>query len=347
MFLIYFYLIIIYCSKYRLLNFAKQISNYMLKENSLLSKIEEIKFLEKVENPKISIIVPVYNAEAYIERCIYYLILQTIKEIEIILVNDGSTDNTMTIIRKIAKKDGRIKILEQDNKLQGAARNKGLSIATGEYIGFCDADDYIDFEYYEKLYNAAKKYDADIALAENVRVSKTKYKPRLNITKEEVLVDIIEKFNACNQKKNECPTNKIYRSSYLKKNNILFPEGVYCEDKLFSVKSVYYSNKIVTVPDIHYYYWENPNSTVNSRKTNKHIQDRCIAKKAVLDFVKEKKIPVKNWYFKAEKKRIGFYHFPMIVIQESTESEKWFLFGIFCVYEKKFLKQKNEDDIIS
>lgn len=310
----------------------------MRKQVSLLAKIDELKYIGKVDNPRVSVIVPVYNAENYIERCLYYLISQTIKDIEIIIVNDGSTDNTITIVEKIAKKDGRIKILEQENKLQGSARNKGLSIAKGEYIGFCDADDYIDYEYYEKLYKAAKKYDADIALAENVRVSKTKYKPRLNITKEEVFVDILDKFNACNQKKNECPTNKIYRASYLLENNILFPEGVYCEDKLFSIKSVYYSNKIVTVPNVHYYYWENPNSTVNSKKTKKHIKDRCIAKKAVLDFVKEKKIPVENWYFKAEKKRIGFYHFPLFVIQESTESEKGFLFGLFCIYEKKFVK---------
>ena len=87
----------------------------MLKEKSLLAKIEEVKFSGKVENPKISIIVPVYNAETYIERCLYYLILQTIKEIEIILVNDGSTDNTMSIIREIAQKDSRIIILEQEN----------------------------------------------------------------------------------------------------------------------------------------------------------------------------------------------------------------------------------------
>lgn len=310
----------------------------MFNKFSLLEKIDELKYIGKVDNPNVSVIVPVYNAENYIERCLYYLISQTIKDIEIIIVNDGSTDNTMTIVEKIAKKDGRIKILEQENKLQGAARNKGLSIAKGEYIGFCDADDYIDYEYYEKLYKAAKKYDADIALAENVRVSNTKYKPRLNIKQELVFVDILDKFNACNQKKNECPTNKIYRTSYLLENNILFPEGVYCEDKLFSVESVYYANKIITVPNVHYYYWENPNSTVNSKKTKKHIKDRCIAKKAVLDFVKEKKIPVENWYFKAEKKRIGFYHFPLFVIQESTESEKGFLFGLFCIYEKKFVK---------
>ncbi len=312
----------------------------MHKQIYSLEKIEELKYNGKVDKPKVSIIVPVYNAEKYIERCLYYLLAQTIKEIEIIIVNDGSTDNTTTIIRKIAAMDSRIRLLEQENKLQGAARNRAILIAQGEYIGFCDADDYVDYEYYEKLYNSAKKYDSDVVLAENVRVSDKKYKPRLNIAKEEVFVDIIDKFKACNQKKNECPTNKIYRTSYIIQNGIFFPEGVYCEDKLFSIKSVYYANKIVTVPNIHYYYWENPDSTVNSKKTKKHIQDRCNAKKAVLSFVKEKKIPVENWYFKAEKKRIGFYHFPLLVIQESTESEKWFLFGFICIHEKILINKK-------
>ncbi len=310
----------------------------MQKKVSLLEKIDELKYIGHVDNPEVSVIVPVYNAEDFIERCLYYLIAQTIKEIEIIIVNDGSTDNTMAIVEEIAKRDSRIKILEQENKLQGAARNKGILIAKGEYIGFCDADDYIDYEYYEKLYNAAKKYDSDIALAANVRVSETKYKPRLNITKEEIFIDTLDKFNACNQRKNECPTNKIYRTSYLVQNNILFPEGVYCEDKLFSIKSVYYSNKIVTVPNVHYYYWENPNSTVNSKKTKKHIEDRRLSKRAVLNFVKEKNIPVKDWYFKAEKKRIEFLSLPIIVVQESTESEKWFLFGIIFIYQKKYKK---------
>ena len=303
-------------------------------KSSVLYKAEEYPYKEESKRPKVSVIVPVYNAQKYIERCLHYLVMQSLQDIEIIIVNDGSTDNSMFYVKKLAEIDKRIKIFEQDNKLQGAARNKGLEFATGDYVGFCDADDYVDYEYYEKLYDIAKKNDADIALAENVRVSKTKYKPRLNITKEEIYTDVIAKFNVCNQRKNECPTNKIYRKQYLKNNNILFPEGVYCEDKLFSIKSVYYANKIVTVPNVHYYYWENPTSTVNSRKTKKHIRDRKVAKQAVLSFVKENNIPVKNWYFNAEKKRIGSYHFPLFVIKESTESEKGYLFGFICVYEK-------------
>ena len=299
--------------------------------------IEQYKFRNECANPKVTIIIPVYNAREYIERCMHYLVMQTLEDIEIIVVNDGSTDNSMEPVVKLAQIDKRIKIINQQNMLQGAARNNGLKYARGEYIGFCDADDYVDLDYYESLYNIAKAHDADIALAENVRVSITKYKPRLCIRNEIEYEDIMNKFKVCNQNKNECPTNKIYRKEYIDKYNIRFTEGVYCEDKLFSITAVYYANKIATVPDVRYFYWENPRSTVNSRKTRKHIQDRIAAKRAVLEFVKEKKIPVENWYFKAEKQRFSLFGIPVLIIKESTKSEKWYLLGVLPFFEKNII----------
>ncbi len=297
--------------------------------------VEDYKKTEYISSPKVSVIIPVYNAERYIERCLHYLLMQTLKEIEIIVINDGSFDNSMEPVKKLALIDNRIKIIEQENKLQGYARNRGIEIARGEYIGFCDADDYVDYTYYEELYNAAKRNNADIALAENIRVSRTKYKKRLHIEREECFSYILDKLNVCNQHKNECPTNKIYKKNLLIDNNIFFDEGVYCEDKLFSIKAVYYTNKIVTVPFVHYYYWENPNSTVNVKKTKKHIADKKRARKAVLEFVKEKQIPVENWYFKAEKEKIKLFGITLFVIMESTESEKGYLFGIIPLFERK------------
>ena len=136
--------------------------------------------------PKISIIVPFYNTEKYIERCLTSLVNQTVSDIEIVCINDGSNDNSLEIVKTFANKDLRIKILEQENLKQGAARNNGTKIAVGEYIGFVDSDDWVDLDYFEKLYNAAKKYNSDIALATNVRIGNGKTKKRLNIKKEEV-----------------------------------------------------------------------------------------------------------------------------------------------------------------
>ena len=158
---------------------------------------------------KVSVIIPVFNTEKYIKKCLESLINQTLIDIEIIVVNDGSTDSTMEIVEFYQKKDSRIKILNQTNQKQGTARNNGLKIATGDYIGFVDSDDWIDLNYYEKLYNAALKYDFDIALATNVRTDNKKIKKRLDIKKVELATEMQAKIDICKQAKNPCPTNKI------------------------------------------------------------------------------------------------------------------------------------------
>ncbi len=296
--------------------------------------LSKINYKNACISPKVSIIIPVYNAKKYITRCLYYLVNQTLEDIEIIFVNDGSTDDSMKCVKEASINDGRIKIIEQEHKLQGAARNKGIKIAKGEYLGFCDADDWVDENYYEKLYEAAKRNNSDIACAINVRISNIKYKPRLHFKKEETFSTLTDKFNACNLHKNECPTNKIYKREYIIKNNILFPEGVYCEDKLFSLKAVYYANKLTTVPDIHYYYWQNPDSTVNTVKTKKHIEDKITAKREVLAFAKKENMPIKDGYFTAEKKHIKLLGLTLFLIKESIETEAFYLFGKIKVYKR-------------
>ena len=112
---------------------------------------------------KISIIVPIYNVEKYLNRCIDSIINQTYKNLEIILVDDGSPDNCGKICDEYAKKDNRIKVVHKENGGVSSARNAGLDIVTGDYIGFVDGDDYIKFNMYEKLLNSAIKYNSDIA----------------------------------------------------------------------------------------------------------------------------------------------------------------------------------------
>ena len=285
---------------------------------------------------KVSVIVPVFNTEKYLEKCLNSLINQTLQDIEIICINDGSTDKSADIIKKFTNKDSRFKLINQENKKQGAERNAGMKIAKGEYIGFVDSDDWVDLEYYEKLYNAAKKYNADMALATNIRTGHGKDKKRLNITEEKFVTTLQDKIDVCQQWKNECPTNKIYRHSMLKNNNITWPEGVYCEDKLFTIKAVYYANSIVTVPDINYYYYRNPNSTVNS-KAQKHYKqlklDKNIAKKSVLDFLKEKNAQIRDRDFWATKYEFSFCGITLYRLEESFSTEKILLFGL-KIFEK-------------
>ena len=229
------------------------------------------------------------------------------------------------------QKDDRIKIIEQENKKQGAARNNGIKNAVGEYIGFVDSDDWVDKDYFEKLYDAAKKYNSDIALATNVRIGNGKTKKRLNIEKEEFKTSLQDKFDICALAKNPCPTNKIYRTSFLKYREIFYPENCYCEDKLFVTKAVYFANGVVTVPGVNYYYFRNPNSTVNSKikkHTTRLIQDKNNAKRAVLDFLKEQKADVRDREFWAITKEIKIFNFSILTKKESLHTKVWCLFGI-------------------
>ena len=119
------------------------------------------------ENDKnlISVIIPLYNAEKYLKNCITSVVGQTYRNLEIILVDDGSNDNSLSICEKFALQDNRIKVFHQNNGGVASARNKGLSEASGEFIAWVDSDDSIEPEYIEKLYDAVKEYNADISIA--------------------------------------------------------------------------------------------------------------------------------------------------------------------------------------
>lgn len=116
-----------------------------------------------MESKLISVIVPVYNVEKYLSKCIDSILAQTYKNLEIILVDDGSPDNCPKICDEYAKKDNRIKVIHKENGGLSAARNVALDIAKGEYIGFVDSDDFIAEDMYEVLYNLAEKYNAEIS----------------------------------------------------------------------------------------------------------------------------------------------------------------------------------------
>ena len=288
----------------------------------------------KSETPKLSIIVPAYNTEKYVTKCLLSLLNQTLKEIEIIVINDGSYDDTEKIISLFANKDPRIVLINQNNEMQGAARNNGMKIAHGEYIGFVDSDDWVDLDYFEKLYTAVKKYDSDIGLATNVRIGNGKTKKRLNIEHETFAQSIQEKFDINKQWKDGCPTNKIYRREFLAEHSISFPKGVFCEDKLFTTQAIYYANGVAAVPNVYYYYYRNPNSTVNT-KSKKHKRDmqvfKELARRQVLDFLKKNCAQIRDGDFWAIKKEYKIFNIKLLTIKESLKTEKFYLFGLILI----------------
>ena len=150
-----------------------------------------------MKTPKISIIVPVYNVEPYIRRCIDSILSQTFKDFELILVDDGSPDRCGEICEEYAIRDSRIKVIYKENGGQLSARNRGLDIAQGDYIGFVDSDDWIDEDMYEILYNLCKNNDAQIAniginFINNNKIESSKKYELIALTKYEAMKILLE-----------------------------------------------------------------------------------------------------------------------------------------------------------
>ena len=145
--------------------------------------------------PKISVIIPVYNAENYLRKCLQSVCEQSLKDLEIICINDGSTDNSQEILERFAADDSRIRIIKQSNTGLSATRNKGIFLAKGEYLGFVDADDWINPDFYNTLYSAADNKNADVALGGIICVKDDSRKPLIWHKKSQSAVKYAEKFN--------------------------------------------------------------------------------------------------------------------------------------------------------
>ncbi len=226
---------------------------------------------------KVSIIIPVYNTAEFLPQCLDSVINQTLKEIEIICVDDGSTDNSLEILKEYAKKDERIIVITQTNQKQGAARNKGLKIAKGEYIQFVDSDDYIVPDACQKLYDKCNRLNLDMINFEGINFDKNKQEQLKGQTifyispKEEKEVysgsdlEKIKEFipvSAC---------RFFYKKQFLMDNNILFPEKIYFEDNYFVLKAVILVQRYGILREKLYYRRVHKAST--TQNWNKHFSD--------------------------------------------------------------------------
>lgn len=245
--------------------------------------------------PLISVIIPVYNREKYIRNCLEILINQSYKNIEIIVVDDGSSDSSLRIVKEYPQ----VKLIEHEvNKGQAAARNTGMKNSTGKYTHFMDDDDEINNTFYTNLLAAAEETNADMACCSYI------YQKRMNksqlFTKKKIYTSTKDKYLATYVGKNGFAWRYLFKSSFLKENNLIFEEGRLIEDLPFSFKAVFYANKIVTVPDAKYLYVFNPTSSLNTKnkKTKeKTIKDYKHARQLILNFAKENgnfKIPGVN-----------------------------------------------------
>lgn len=284
---------------------------------------------------KVSVIVPVYNVEKYLKRCLDSLINQTLSDIDIICINDGSKDSSLQILEQYAQKDSRIVIYNQENSGPSVARNTGLEHASGEYIGFVDSDDWVDLDFYEKLYNSAKNNNADIAVADFIREHPNKKPKRLKLKEEKIYTTPEDKFMICKVHREGCVWNKIYRTEFIKSINLKFVPKMYYEDRDFTIRSLYFSKKLVTTPNTYYRYFVNPKSIVNKRRN--YIQDEhyILVRQQVLQFIKEHNIKVPDGLYKAEIYRYKLFGKTLFTIKESINSKYIFLFGKIQIFKMR------------
>ena len=219
---------------------------------------------------KISIIVPIYNVEPFIRKCVYSLINQTYENIEILLIDDGSPDNCGKICDALAKEDKRIKVIHQENKGLCGARNAGLKAATGDYIGFVDSDDWVSNDMFEYLIDNLLKYNADISACRYYRIipnKKTSVKSdgiTYIYTKEQAIHELVNKFTI-----RSIFCNKLFKKELFKK--IKFPEGLTFEGTYMMHKLFSECEKIVFLPDAKYFYYSFEESIVNT----KNVKNQC------------------------------------------------------------------------
>lgn len=219
----------------------------------------------------VSVVIPVYNVKKYIKKCVNTIINQTYKNLEIILVNDGSTDGSEKVCQELKNEDKRITVINQKNQGLSAARNTGIKYAKGQYIQFVDSDDWIDCNCIKELYNCIKKYKSDIAIC-GIIMSYPKYDKKMNwfdknlcINNDDALIELLKNNNISSH-----AWNKLYKIELFDK--IEFPIGKIYEDVRMMYKVFLKARKIAISNKYLYYYRQRSNSITTKIDINNKLE---------------------------------------------------------------------------
>ena len=258
------------------------------------------------EQPQVSIIVPVYNVENYIERCLNSLVNQTFKDIEIITINDGSTDKSLELLNKYAKEDIRISVIDLGDEGVSYCRNLGIEKANGKYIMFVDSDDWIDFNMVEVMYKKAEENNIDLVMCSYIREFKDHSKEKIFNLPEEIIYkedkvknELLRKLVGPVKEELSNPEmldalgtvwGKLYRADIFKENKINFvdlKEIGSAEDTLFNIFTFNYLKKVMFLNKPMYHYWRDNPKSVTSQYNSKLKEQRKVFFKYISDFIKE------------------------------------------------------------
>ncbi len=240
---------------------------------------------------KLSIIVPIYNSEMYIRRCIESVLNQKYKNIELILIDDGSKDNSVKICREYANLYGNIIFISKKNEGPGPTRNKGLEIATGDYIGFLDSDDYIHEDMYFKMIEEAEKNNADIVQCDYYKTSEEGNIIQVkNPTSIDNQIEIEGNYNCSLEYVKRKLINPYLCSKVFNKelfSGVTMPPLFFAEDQCALAQLFYNCEKLIILPEPYYYYVTNPEGLYHSEFNEKQL-DSIEASKFIYDFYIDK-----------------------------------------------------------
>lgn len=277
---------------------------------------------------KISVLIPAYNAERYIAQCIENVLCQTYKEIEIVVVNDGSTDHTA----EIAAAYPQVRLVNiETNGGVAAARNAAIEAATGEYFHFLDADDRINLDFYAKMIETVRATDADMVFCSVIN----ELLPHMTLIYDRrwVTVEAEDKYSLSMTKTMGYSWRYLCRKSMVTEHAIAFHDGRMLEDAPFTVQVVYHANKVATAPEAVYHYKMRANSSLltkdkeRARKMHEHWK---WALKFCEDFLAEHNLSPRTTEARPVSRYLLFGSIPVLkkVVSASNGKTKWFIFGI-------------------
>lgn len=292
---------------------------------SLMSRIYEQIFKFGINMVKISVVIPIYNCEEYLEESIRSILNQTFKDIEIVCVDDGSTDNSLDILNKLASDDSRLKVFSQENQGSSFARNNALRKVSGDYVYFFDADDYLVEDALEKVYANAIINDSDIVFFKYDQYRDNKFFKHLGLDIEEQFpnVDFNDFTFDCYDYRIRAfrgpfaPWFKLYKRDFLDRYSFEFPVNLNHNDVPFHVKTILKASRISFVPEYLYHYRiDNPNSISNTRL--KRFKDIFSIIQIVEDFLKDENL------YDEFKKEFEYFKINRIVDEMKGRPDEYF-----------------------
>lgn len=232
---------------------------------------------------KVSVIVPIYNVETYLEECLEHIRMQTLTDIEVIMINDGSTDNSVEIAEKYVRMDSRFQLVSQNNLGLSVARNVGAQMAKGKYLHFCDSDDYLAEQALELLYHTAEEKDADIVQMASVKfydgdIIQNNVGEKADLSSNK-LRDCYEKLKPGKELMDELLKNKVspqaqrlfINREYLESSDVCFYPGILHEDNLFFFQIYWNAGRVYWLPEKIYYHRERQGSIMHTE----HRKESC------------------------------------------------------------------------